>query len=120
MVTNKKLKHLDCDVLITKCCDKLVALPKTYLSAVKDFDETVLLENLKQPLIGVAQNDGKAVLLADQKFIIETKRRRSQIPKFLIFLEESGRNLCLQIDEIIGLKTIKIHPNLLKWALEKN
>ena len=69
MVTNKKLKHLDCDVLITKCCDKLVALPKTYLSAVKDFDETVLLENLKQPLIGVAQNDGKAVLLADPKFI---------------------------------------------------
>ena len=69
MATSKKPKHLDCDVLITKCCDKLVALPKIYLSAVKDFDETVLLENLKQPLIGVAQNDGKAVLLADPKFI---------------------------------------------------
>ena len=114
MATNKKQKHLDCDVLITKCCDKLVALPKTYLSAVKDFDETVLLENLKKPLIGVAQNDGKAVLLADPKFIIDTKRRSSHIPKFLIFLEESDRNLCLQIDEIIGLKTIKINAESLK------
>ena len=44
MAANRELKYLDCDVLITKCCDKLVALPKTYLSAVKDFDEIV--ENL--------------------------------------------------------------------------
>ena len=85
MAANKNLKYLDCDVLITKCCDRLVALPKTFLSAVKDFDEIVLLENLEKPLIGVAQNAGKAVLLADPKFIIETKRRSSNIPKFLIF-----------------------------------
>ena len=120
MVTNKKPKHLDCDVLITKCCDKLVAIPKTYLSAVKDFDETVLLENLKKPLIGVAQNDGKAVLLADPKFIIETRRRSFHIPKFLIFLEDSDRNLCLQIDEIIGLKTVKINAKSLEVGLERN
>ncbi len=119
MAANKNLKHLDCDVLITKCCDKLIALPKTFLSAVKDFNEIVLLENLKKPLIGVAQNAGKAVLLADPKFIIETKRRSSNIPKFLIFLEESDRNICLQIDEIIGLKTIRIEPEYPKVGFEK-
>ena len=119
MAANRNLKFLDCDVLITKCCDRLVALPKTFLSAVKDFDEIVLLENLEKPLIGVAQNAGKAVLLADPKFIIETKRRSSNIPKFLVFLEESDRNICLQIDEIIGLKTIKIEPESPKVGFGK-
>ena len=75
MKATKEKIAADCEVLIAKSCGTLIALPKTYLSAVKDFEETATLENLQNPLIGVAQNSGKAVLLADPKLIVGGQRK---------------------------------------------
>ena len=87
MKADKGKSVKDCEVLIAKSCGTFIAIPKMHLYAVKDFEETAKLDNLQKPLIGVAQNAGKAVLLADPKFIIGSKRQKSHIPKFLLFLE---------------------------------
>ena len=114
MKATKEKSSTDCEVLIAKSCGTLIALPKTYLSAVKDFEETAILENLQKPLVGVAQNSGKAVLLADPKFIFGGKRKKSHVPKYLVFLESADRHISLQVDEIIGLKNIQIKSRRFK------
>ena len=106
----------DCEVLIARSCGSLIAIPKIHLSAVKDFEETAILENLQKPLIGVAQNSGKAVLLADPKFILRGKRRKGHVPKYLIFMENKDRNISFQVDEIVGLKTISVKKESKKVA----
>ena len=119
MKADKGKSVKDCEVLIAKSCGTFIAIPKMYLCAVKDFEETAKLDNLQKPLIGVAQNAGKAVLLADPKFIIGSKRQKSHIPKFLLFLENKDRNISLQVDEIIGLRKIPLQSNPQK-KLSKN
>jgi len=100
----KQEKHTD--LLIFKRFDELLAIEKIFLSSIQPLDQIINIPDVKKPAVGIIQFKSRIFMLVDPRHIIRKRKRKSDMPKYAIFVTDENYEFAMQVDEILGFCTL--------------
>ena len=81
-----KKKENQTDLLVFKRFDEFLAIEKGFLSSIQPLDQIIHIPDLKKPAVGIIQFKSRVVMLVDPRHIISKRKRKSDMPKYAIFI----------------------------------
>ena len=101
-----KKKENQTDLLVFKRFDEFLAIEKGFLSSIQPLDQIIHIPDLKKPAVGIIQFKSRVVMLVDPRHIISKRKRKSDMPKYAIFITDENYEFAMQVDEILGFCTL--------------